>query len=310
MFDRGDMSTRRTILLTTHLEVLIVRKYLPIIVDSLVQNSCTKDQWPKNSEILVDENDTEVRKVKNVRAVNVKENSDIVSLLEDRISDSYRLKRLVAIWFQFINCLKNKVVEKITIENMQKAEIEIIKSVQWRTFPEELYLSESAQEPDFGEIRKPNKRLKKCSKLHRLDPFLRVGGRLSKSSLNEENKYSIILPKSGYVLTLIARWCHQRVKHSGHGYMLNELRCQGYWIIQCNSVVRNLIHKCVRCHSLRGKIDEQKMADLPQNRMIAAPPFTYYGVDLCGSFIIKKGRKEVKRYACLFICLTSRQQTL
>ena len=42
---------------------------------------------------------------------------------------------------------------------MQKAESEIIKSVQRRTFPEELYLFESAQEPDFCEIRNPNKQL-------------------------------------------------------------------------------------------------------------------------------------------------------
>ena len=266
----------------------------------------SENQWPKNSEVLVDENDTEVRKVKKVRAVYIKENPDIVSLLEDRISDWYRLKRLVAISLQFINYLKNKVVQKITIENMQKAEIEIIKSVQRRTFSEELYVFESTQEPDFGKIRKPNKRLKKCSQLHRLDPFLRVGGRLSKSSLNEESKYPIILSKSGYVSTLIARWCHQIVQHYGRGYTLNEIRCQGYWIIQCNSVVGNIIHKCVRCRCLRGQIGEQKMADLPQDRMMAAPTFTYCGVDLFGTFIIKEGHKEVNRYACLFTCLTCR----
>ena len=51
---------------------------------------------------------------------------------------------------------------------------------------------------------------------------------------------------------------------------------------------------------------EQKMADLPEERIAAAPPFTYCGVDLFGPFHIKQGRKEVKRYGVLFTCLASR----
>ena len=35
-------------------------------------------------------------------------------------------------------------------------------------------------------------------------------------------------------------------------------------------------------------------------------PFTYCGVDLFGSFLVKDGRKEVKRYGALYICLSSR----
>ena len=36
------------------------------------------------------------------------------------------------------------------------------------------------------------------------------------------------------------------------------------------------------------------------------PPFTYCAVDLFGPFIIKEGRKELKRYGVLFTCLSSR----
>ena len=48
------------------------------------------------------------------------------------------------------------------------------------------------------------------------------------------------------------------------------------------------------------------MADLPEERITAAPPLTYCGVDLFGPFQIKQGRKEVKRYGVLFTCLASR----
>ena len=86
---------------------------------------------------------------------------------------------------------------------------------------------------------------------------------------------------------------------------MNELRSR-YWIVSANSAVRHLISKCVVCRRLRGTTGEQKMADLPKERITAAPPFTYCGVDLFGPFQIKQGRKEVKRYGVLFTCLASR----
>ena len=48
------------------------------------------------------------------------------------------------------------------------------------------------------------------------------------------------------------------------------------------------------------------MADLPKDRVTPAPPFTYTGVDYFGSYVVKEGRKELKRYGCLFTCLASR----
>ena len=40
--------------------------------------------------------------------------------------------------------------------------------------------------------------------------------------------------------------------------------------------------------------------------MSEEPPFTYCGVDLFGSFLVKDGRKEVKKYGALYTCLSSR----
>ena len=48
------------------------------------------------------------------------------------------------------------------------------------------------------------------------------------------------------------------------------------------------------------------MADLPKERMSKEPPFTYCRVDLFGSFLVKEGRKEVKRYSTLYTCLSGR----
>ena len=48
------------------------------------------------------------------------------------------------------------------------------------------------------------------------------------------------------------------------------------------------------------------MADLPEERVKEAPPFTYCGADLFGPFVIEERRKELKRYGVLFTCFGSR----
>lgn len=48
------------------------------------------------------------------------------------------------------------------------------------------------------------------------------------------------------------------------------------------------------------------MADLPKERIEPSPPFTYCGMDCFGPFIVKQGRKEIKRYGLLLTCICSR----
>ena len=77
-------------------------------------------------------------------------------------------------------------------------------------------------------------------------------------------------------------------------------------LIKVNTAARHVISKYVFCRRNYSRPNEQKMADPPKNRISPAPPFTYTGVDYFGPFIIKEGRKEVKRYGALFTCLVSR----
>ena len=46
------------------------------------------------------------------------------------------------------------------------------------------------------------------------------------------------------------------------------------------------------------------MAELPTERVEASDPFSY--MDCFGPFLVKKGRKEYKRYGLIFTCLSSR----
>ncbi|XP_077870214.1 uncharacterized protein LOC144363269, partial [Saccoglossus kowalevskii] len=88
--------------------------------------------------------------------------------------------------------------------------------------------------------------------------------------------------------------------------MLNKLR-QKYWILCANTAVRKLVSRCVTCRRYRAETGQQKMADLPVERITPDnPPFTHTGVDYFGPLEIKRSRSILKRYGVIFTCMTSR----
>ena len=136
--------------------------------------------------------------------------------------------------------------------------------------------------------------------------MLRVGGRLKRASLSDDVKFPVILPRDSHITMLIVQYFHERTRHQGKGMTLNEIRSNGFWVINGSSVVASVISSCVKCQKLRGAVQEQRMSDLPEDRLEATPPFTYCAVDYFGPFIVKDGRKEMKRYGVLFTCMASR----
>ena len=117
---------------------------------------------------------------------------------------------------------------------------------------------------------------------------------------------SIILPRCSHVTELINDHFHERVKHQGKGMTMNEIRSYGIWILGLNAAVASHIYKCVQCRRQRRPTEGQKMADLPEDRVESTPPFTYCGMDCFGPFTVKERRKELKRYAVIFTCMSSR----
>jgi hypothetical protein len=60
-----------------------------------------------------------------------------------------------------------------------------------------------------------------------------------------------------------------------------------------------------------GKLEQQKMSDLPADRLTPTPPFTYVGVDTFGPWSIatirtRGGVANAKQWAIMFSCLVSR----
>ena len=201
------------------------------------------------------------------------------------------------------------------MQEFEEAEIAILRFVQSHSFSKEFDALRQVSSKDGGDQRGRAKQkkmvLKKTSSITRLDPFvheglLRVGGRLSRTDdLPEETRHPIILPRKSHVTNLIIEHFHERLAHEGCGHTLAKLR-EKYWIPGTNAAARHLIANCVTCRRYRAPVVEQKMADLPKDRVTAGPPFTFTGVDFFHPYVIKEGRKELKRYGCLCTCLASR----
>jgi hypothetical protein len=285
-------------------------------------------EWPEYPETVKEIGDYDLE-IKTAHSTIIEQN-DLLKRLE-YFSQWSRVKKVVA-WLlrslkpkyeQAIPMTRNnakKISEQkprpITVDEMEKAEIVILKLAQNDSFSDEIaalkeVLAENHSDPR-AKIRRERKRIKTISSLFRLDPFidrnglLRVGGRLGKSrSLPEDLMHPVILPKKSHITTLVIRHSHEKVAHAGRGNSLNELRSK-YWITNANSAVRHYISKCVRCRRLRTVVGEQMMADLPKDRVTPAPPFTYCAVDYFGPYLVKEGRKQLKIYGVLFTCLASR----
>nr|XP_033199546.1 uncharacterized protein LOC117161894 [Bombus vancouverensis nearcticus] len=148
-------------------------------------------------------------------------------------------------------------------------------------------------------------------KLTRLNPFidkegiLRVGGRLSHSSMTFAQKHPIVLPKSS-VTTRIIEHEHKIHMHSGTQATLYAVR-QRYWPADGRSQVWRAIKGCVRCCRAQPPPVEYVMGNLPEARVTESRPFTNVGVDYCGPFHIKekrdRNRRQIKVYVAIFVCL-------
>ncbi|XP_036952753.1 uncharacterized protein LOC119018863 isoform X3 [Acanthopagrus latus] len=195
--------------------------------------------------------------------------------------------------------------ETPNINELSQAKAVIIHSVQQNVFKEELNCVKN------GHTRLKNNTLKKLNPVVDEDGLLRVGGRLSLSDVSKEEKHPLIIPHNDHIATLLVRHFHEQVAHQGRHITEGAIRAAGYWIIGGKRLVSSVIHKCITCRKLRGKLEHQKMADLPADRLTPEPPFTSVGLDVFGPWPImtrrtRGGSADSKRWAILFTCMSSR----
>ncbi|XP_062587039.1 uncharacterized protein LOC134248653 [Saccostrea cucullata] len=129
-------------------------------------------------------------------------------------------------------------------------------------------------------------------------------------TIDHNFKNPCIISRS-HLARLLVSHQHDMVQHQGRHFTEGAVTSAGYWIVGCKKLVSSVIYNCVICRKLRGRLEHQKMADLPSVRVRQSPPFTYVGVDMFGQWEVvtrktRGGSANSKRWAILFTCLSSR----
>ena len=190
----------------------------------------------------------------------------------------------------------------MSVSEVQVAEREIFRHVQRLSFLDvvEAHQRVTRSQESSRQVKQGLRKLKMTTSLSKLNPvldgegILRVGGRLENAAISYDAKHQIILPYCHHVTHLIIEKYHQEAGHLGQEYVLSSLR-QLYWIIKG------------LCRKLGAAHGEQLMANLPKKRLTPEnPPFTPVRVDYFGHLYVQQGRSHVKRYLCVFTCLTTR----
>ena len=240
----------------------------------------------------------------------IHDDNDLLSTLEERISRWPKITRVLGVMMKF--CRKCQKIETshsdfvLSTVDVRVAEVQLVRMIQARDLKDEVAFYKSSKEP------LPKRQRRNTGRLWRLDPYidtdglLRVGGRMRKSLCEEVDKHPIILPKIGVAVQRLVEHIHRSTKHGGRLSTTNSLRSSGYWVIYGNACVRRTIFHCVKCRQYRGKLGEQKMADLPEERTLVTAPFTHCGIDMFGPFHIKVRRTMETRFVALFTCFSSR----
>ncbi|KAK3098915.1 hypothetical protein FSP39_024266 [Pinctada imbricata] len=193
--------------------------------------------------------------------------------------------------------------ESHTVHALSAAQNHIFRVVQHEIYHEEI------------ECLKKGQSLSKSSPVLALSPYLdnilRVGGRLDKSCLTEQEKHPILIPGRHNIAKLIIGHYHDAVYHQGRHITEGSILLAGIWITAAKSLVSSFISKCVKCRKLRGQLSYQKMANLPPDRSEPSPPFTCVGVDCFGPWQIvtrrtRGGQAASKRWGVMFTCLSTR----
>lgn len=267
-------------------------------------------EWPVSKLEVKENQDKEVRKqfrTKQQESSTFMSEPTVNRLEPTRYSSWRRLSRVLARVLRFPgNCQllpDQRELGPLNKEELIASEQHLIKRAQEQVFSAEIKALKAGQ------------KISGSSKLLPLNPFvdedgiLRCNGRLCYAEyLPWETRFPTILPKGHHVTKLIIKEHHERKKHGGTNQVLAELSVK-YWIISAREAIREWEKECMECRRRKTTPIKPMMAPLPVFRTrMSLRPFSQTSVDYAGPFITKQGRGKtrLKRYLCLFTCLSTR----
>ena len=194
--------------------------------------------------------------------------------------------------------------KQLTGEELQTAEHWLWSHSQARSFPSErtALLNNRPTAP--------------CSRLRALNPIMgedgiiRVGGRVSNSSLTPSQQHPAILDSKDSLLKTLFKHLHVCLGHCGPSLLLCSTGDRLH-VMGARQLSRNVCSQCITCRRAAPRPVPQMMAGLPIERTTPGQPtFTNTGIDFAGPFTLKLGyvRKpvKIKAYICVFVCMSTK----
>ncbi|XP_062704324.1 uncharacterized protein LOC134286689 [Aedes albopictus] len=214
-----------------------------------------------------------------------------------------KLQRVIAYVRRFVTNARSAKSQRITsryltVQEMRESMNVIVKYVQRSEFADEIGRLESKE---------PLRRLGNLGVMMRND-ILRVGGRLRNASLPFGAKHQMLLPDKNPIVESLLRTLHRELLHIGPSGLIAYVR-QKFWLLNARSVARKIVRSCVVCFRCSPQLLQPSMGDLPQARVVPAPPFFKSGVDFASPVFIRQGGRKstlVKAYICLFVCMATK----
>ena len=205
-----------------------------------------ESRWPVQPVAQMSDDDPEIKRDSQALLSLTNTGTIFINQVLEYFSSWYRLKKFVAWILRYLEKLKQsskrrkeglalvqdspeeRSFDPLSVDEINKAEKEILKFIQRQSFGEELSrLDEKEEVNESNDLKSAKERkpqIKKSSAIHRLDPMklgglLYVGGRLRQASIPYPAKHQIILPNRHHVVDLIVRYYHLMSGHSGleHG---------------------------------------------------------------------------------------------
>ncbi|XP_076299888.1 uncharacterized protein LOC143218544 [Lasioglossum baleicum] len=228
---------------------------------------------------------------------------------QSRFSSWRKLLRITAILLRFIRrCRRLPPITNVPGNALGADEVSLAREHWLRQVQADLFREEWSSLSRSEAVRA-------SSSLSALNPFLgpdniiRVGGgggRLENAVLPFSRRHPSALGDHPIVRLMVEN-AHQRTLHGGTQLTLCTLRRE-YWVLRARSLVRAMIHRCVRCVYERAEVPTQLMGQLPTPRSIKT--FDHTGVDYAGPLSIRASAGRViatrKAYIAVFVFLATR----
>ena len=280
---------------------------------------CNSDDWPEPMQSSQTSLSTGASvSVENITVSEINTNTDTIENSNERefpidvtrFSSYSKILRVTCYVLSFISKLKFSVNRKkslptieqcnpISADNLKKAELLLLSSLQMENFPElhEYFNSNKS---------KATPTLVKQLGLFMKDGIIRSAGRIANSDLDYDAKYPILLPHNSHVTTLLIREIHNKNLHCGTNEVLCQLR-ERFWLLKARQKIKNILRKCLVCLKVQGKpFRAPCVPDLPTDRVKQSKPFEITGTDYTGCISVKFMDIIIKAYIVIFTCMISR----